>query len=80
MDPIGVTLKHCALAVGVSAALVAASARAATVTTTYDLGTGGSGTFFAACGFTPWIAPGTLPVGSFLRAVSIAATLDDREP
>jgi len=34
-------------------------------------------TFFAGGASAPWIARGTLPVGSFLRAVSIDATLDD---
>ena len=53
IHPIGVTLKHCALALGVCAGLVAASASADITTTTYDLGASGSGTFFAAGGFTP---------------------------
>jgi hypothetical protein len=77
IDSIGVSLKRCMLALGVSAALVAGSARAATTTSTYDLGTSGSGTVFAVGEMTPWIAQGTLPVGSILREVSIDATLDD---
>ncbi len=77
IDSFGVTLKHCALVLGVSAALVAASARAATTISTYDLGASGSGTFFAGGELTSWIAQGTLPVGSILREVSIDATLDD---
>jgi hypothetical protein len=75
--PISVALKHLALAACVSAALVAGSARAATTTSTYDLGASGSGTLFAVGELIPWIAQGTLPIGSILREVSINATLDD---
>ena len=77
INSISPALKYLALVLGVSAAFVAASARAATTTTSYNLGASGNGTFFAGDSATPWIAQGDLPVGSFLRAVSINATLED---
>jgi len=76
-NSISPALKYLALVLGVSAAFVAASARAATTTSSYILGPAGNGTFFAGDSATPWIDQGDLPVGSFLRAVSINATLED---
>jgi hypothetical protein len=66
------------LAAGVAAGgvLLAAAAHGAIATATHHLGAGGGGTFFAGDAFTPWIARGTLPVGSILRSVSINATLE----
>ena len=77
VHPASVALKHLALALAVSAGLMSGSTLAATTTSTYDLGTSGNGTLFAVGELTPWIAQGTLPVGSILREVSITATLDD---
>ncbi len=73
---IGTAMRHLALAVGVSTGLLAGSAGAATTTATYDLGAPGSGTMLAGGTAVPWIAQGTLPVGSILRAVAIDATLE----
>lgn len=70
-------MKHLAMAVGVCAGLLAGGARAATATVTYELGAAGSGTVLEGGAAIPWIAAGTLPAGSILREVSIAARLDD---
>ena len=73
---IGTAMRHLALAVGVGTGLLAGSAGAATTTATYDLGAAGSGTMLAGGTAVPWIAQGTLPAGSILRAVAIDATLE----
>ncbi len=80
--PIGnhlrVVLKHSALAAAVAAGLAGGSVQAQTTTQTYDLGPQDAGTSINTQAVlpTPWIAAGTLPVGSILRSVSINARLD----
>ena len=70
-------LKSLAVALGLSAAMHAGTASAATTSETYQLGASGSGTLIQGGVSLPWIAQGTRPVGSILRAVAINARLDD---
>ncbi|MCX6879771.1 MAG: autotransporter-associated beta strand repeat-containing protein [Verrucomicrobia bacterium] len=82
-NPLRVALKHSALAVAVAAGLAADSVHALTTSQTYDLGTSPNGTTFAGTGagslFT-WIAKGSLPVGSILRAVTVTAVKLEANP
>ena len=55
----------------------AVTASAATTSETYQLGASGSGTLIQGGVSLPWIAQGTRPVGSILRAVAINVRLDD---
>lgn len=76
MDRVGLAVQRVILAMALAAGLGVACARAATSSVTYQLGGSGSGTFFAGGAFQSWLAKGTLPSGSILRAVTVNATLD----
>jgi hypothetical protein len=75
-------MKQFALGLAASAAVLAGSTQAATITATYDLGPQDGGTTIQAGveGLIPWITKGTLPAGSILRSFSVNARLDSMAP
>lgn len=77
IQSVATTLKSLAVALGLSAAMHAVTASAATTSETYQLGASGSGTLIQGGVSLPWIAQGTRPVGSILREVAINVRLDD---
>ena len=73
-------MQHLALAVAVSAGLVASNAQATTTTSVINLGAQGSGTYLSGATKVLKIAKGALPAGSLLRSVAINARLDAGDP
>jgi len=69
-------VKYSALGLAAAAMFCVESARAATITNTFDLGSGMS---IEQLSFTNWIAKGTLPLGSILRSVSVDAVLESTD-
>ena len=74
----GAAIKRSMLAIAMATGLGVGSSQALTITQTFNLGAQNSGTSISTDigGLIPWIAKGTLPVGSIVRSVSASVRLD----